>query len=160
VTGKVFDNENIERYQIEAQWDKWAKILKIGEKSEFEEIVWNSAELPPNSNKMHNFTQFAIELNEEEMGIAPTDSRRRPDQRLCELGEFGAANRLKKCLEQAQRERIKEKGKDYQPTWFVLLNGSSTNYEQKQQLLYKFTGEYWKAKETQNWDNCPELFAV
>uniref|UniRef100_A0A915NNB6 Oxysterol-binding protein n=1 Tax=Meloidogyne floridensis TaxID=298350 RepID=A0A915NNB6_9BILA len=157
VTGKVFDNENIERYQIEAQWDKWAKILKIGEKSNFEEIVWNSTELPPNSNKMHNFTQFAIELNEEEMGIAPTDSRRRPDQRLCELGEFGAANRLKKCLEQAQRERIKEKGKDYQPKWFVLLNGLS---KEQQQPLYKFTGEYWKAKETQNWDNCPELFAV
>ncbi|CAK5041235.1 unnamed protein product [Meloidogyne enterolobii] len=106
---------------------------------------------------MHNFTQFAIELNEEEMGIAPTDSRRRPDQRLCELGEFGAANRLKKCLEQAQRERIKEMGKDYQPKWFVLLNGLS---KEEQQPLYKFTGEYWKAKETQNWDNCPELFAV
>jgi len=70
---------------------------------------------------MHNFTQFAIELNEEEMGIAPTDSRRRPDQRLCELGEFGAANRLKKCLEQAQRERIKEKGKGMNERIFLKI---------------------------------------
>lgn len=60
---------------------------------------------------MHNFTKFAIELNEEEAGVAPTDSRRRPDQRLCEMGEFGAANRVKKCLEEAQRLRLKESQK-------------------------------------------------
>ena len=57
---------------------------------------------------MHNFTQFAIELNEEEQGTAPTDSRRRPDQRLCEMGQFEAANRVKKALEEAQRVRLKE----------------------------------------------------
>ncbi|KAF7627343.1 Oxysterol-binding protein [Meloidogyne graminicola] len=95
VTGKVLDNENIEKYQIEAFWDKWAKIIKIEGELKSEEFLWKSTELPQNSEKMHNFTQFAIELNEEEIGVAPTDSRRRPDQRLCELGEFGASNRLK-----------------------------------------------------------------
>ena len=35
---------------------------------------------------MYHFTKFAIELNEEDDSVAPTDSRRRPDQRLMEHG--------------------------------------------------------------------------
>ena len=34
--------------------------------------------------KCYNFTKFAVELNEMEEGIAPSDSRNRPDQRLME----------------------------------------------------------------------------
>ena len=36
--------------------------------------------------KMYNFSRLAIELNEPEDGVAPTDSRLRPDQRLMENG--------------------------------------------------------------------------
>lgn len=56
---------------------------------------------------MHNFTKFAIELNEQEAGVAPTDSRFRPDQRLMENGDWNAANIVKQKLEKAQRYRQK-----------------------------------------------------
>ena len=46
MTGKILDNENIERYQIEARWNKWAKILKVGEETKSKEIIWNVNELP------------------------------------------------------------------------------------------------------------------
>lgn len=48
---------------------------------------------------MYNFSRFAIELNEEEDGVAPTDSRHRPDQRLMELGNWDQSNEEKIRLE-------------------------------------------------------------
>lgn len=39
---------------------------------------------------------MACELNEEEDGVAPTDSRNRPDQRLMENGFWDEANVEKK----------------------------------------------------------------
>lgn len=56
---------------------------------------------------MHNFTEFAIELNEPEAGVAPTDSRLRPDQRLMENSDWNTANIIKQKLEEAQRQRRK-----------------------------------------------------
>ena len=47
--------------------------------------------------------QLAIELNEMEEGVPPTDSRRRPDQRLMEEAAWDEANREKLRLEEKQR---------------------------------------------------------
>lgn len=63
------------------------------------------------SEKMHNFTRFAIELNEHEEGVAPTDSRFRVDQRVMEEGDWEKANHLKQKLEAAQRKRREEREK-------------------------------------------------
>ena len=48
---------------------------------------------------MYYFSRFAVELNEEEEGVAPTDSRLRPDQRLMEIGNWDDANDEKIRLE-------------------------------------------------------------
>ena len=53
--------------------------------------------------KCYNFTQLAVELNELEEGVAPTDSRLRPDQRLMEQGLWDDANSCKLLLEEKQR---------------------------------------------------------
>lgn len=60
-------------------------------------------------------------MNEPEEGVAPTDSRNRPDQRLMEEGKWDEANRVKIMLEEKQRltrkhresevEKAKEEGK-------------------------------------------------
>lgn len=52
---------------------------------------------------MYHFTKLAIELNELEAGIAPTDSRLRPDQRLMEEGKWDEANQVKVEIEEKQR---------------------------------------------------------
>ncbi|KAI0985699.1 hypothetical protein GJ496_010828 [Pomphorhynchus laevis] len=53
---------------------------------------------------MYNFTTLAVQLNEEEGDVAPTDSRRRPDQRLMELAKWDEANEEKVRLEDKQRK--------------------------------------------------------
>lgn len=53
--------------------------------------------------KCYYFTQLAVELNEMEEGVAPTDSRLRPDQRLMEEGRWDEANDTKVLLEEKQR---------------------------------------------------------
>ena len=57
----------------------------------------------PDSDKYYNFTELACQLNEPEDGVAPTDSRLRPDQRLMEQGDWDAANAQKLRLEEKQR---------------------------------------------------------
>ena len=46
---------------------------------------------------MYGFTDFVCSLNEMEEGMAPTDSRLRPDQRIMEKGDFDKANEEKVC---------------------------------------------------------------
>lgn len=41
---------------------------------------------------MYGFSEFACGLNEPEEGVAPTDSRLRPDQRIMENCDFDTAN--------------------------------------------------------------------
>lgn len=48
-----------------------------------------------NCENMYQFTKLAVELNEEENGVAPTDSRLRHDQRIMEQGNFDEANTVK-----------------------------------------------------------------
>ena len=55
------------------------------------------------AERIYFFSQLAIEMNELEEGVAPTDSRNRPDQRMMEEGKWDEANRLKILLEEKQR---------------------------------------------------------
>lgn len=52
---------------------------------------------------MYYFSELALTLNAPESGTAPTDSRRRPDQRLMENGRWDEANAEKQRLEEKQR---------------------------------------------------------
>lgn len=52
---------------------------------------------------MYYFSELALTLNAPESGMAPTDSRRRPDQRLMENGRWDEANAEKQRLEEKQR---------------------------------------------------------
>lgn len=62
----------------------------------------------PELERCYNFTQLAVELNEPEPNVAPTDSRNRPDQRFMEEGNWDGANRMKLLLEDKQRTARKK----------------------------------------------------
>jgi hypothetical protein len=64
----------------------------------------------PDSDRYYNFTELACQLNEPESGVAPTDTRNRPDQRLMENGLWDEANVEKVRLEEKQRaaRRVRE----------------------------------------------------
>ena len=49
----------------------------------------------PGSELRYGFSEFAASLNEPERGVAPTDSRLRPDQRIMEEQDFNKANEEK-----------------------------------------------------------------
>lgn len=61
---------------------------------------------------MYYFTALALTLNEPEEGVAPTDSRRRPDQRLMEDGRWDEANAEKQRLEEKQRIARRERERE------------------------------------------------
>ena len=64
--------------------------------------------------KCYNYTELAVELNEMEEDVAPTDSRRRPDQRLMEEGRWDEANKIKVMLEEKQRAARRKLEKEAQ----------------------------------------------
>lgn len=61
---------------------------------------------------MYYFTALALTLNEPEEGVAPTDSRLRPDQRLMEDGRWDEANAEKQRLEEKQRSARRERERE------------------------------------------------
>lgn len=61
---------------------------------------------------MYFFSSLALTLNESEEGVAPTDSRRRPDQRLMENGLWDEANAEKQRLEEKQRTTRRERERE------------------------------------------------
>ena len=63
-----------------------------------------------NAENMHFFSALALTLNEQEEGVAPTDSRLRQDQRLMEAGLWDEANGQKQRLEERQRVERKKRG--------------------------------------------------
>uniref|UniRef100_A0A915B9Y3 Oxysterol-binding protein n=1 Tax=Parascaris univalens TaxID=6257 RepID=A0A915B9Y3_PARUN len=177
VTGLVKDNKGKVQWIIQGTWDRSLDMLKVvkdsdvkGEKSVFEtgppRRMWTVNPPYPGCEKMYYFTRLAIELNEMEEGVAPTDSRLRPDQRLMEEGKWDDANRLKVQIEEKQRavrrhrEALAEKAlqsgepfEEYQPLWF-----KKTQHEQTGAVIHMFTGEYWEKKKLQDWSMCPNIF--
>lgn len=121
-----------------------------------------------NAENMYYFSELALTLNEHEEGVAPTDSRLRPDQRLMEKGNWDEANTEKQRLEEKQRmsrrRRLEacsrgcgaedEKEADvYIPLWFEKRLDPLTG---ETACMYK--GGYWEAKEKQDWHMCPNIF--
>ncbi|VDO13723.1 unnamed protein product [Rodentolepis nana] len=91
--------------------------------------------MPANAQFFYGFTQFAIELNEPpaqdavSSGRLPiTDSRRRPDIRLLELGRVEEAEAENKRMEDEQRRRLRSYNSKeldlttaWKPLWFTVF---------------------------------------
>lgn len=116
--------------------------------------------------KMYNMTELAIQLNEPEENVAPTDSRLRPDQRLMEEGKWDDANIVKNKLEEKQRATRRKREEEaetrategqpyvpYEPVWFKKTVDPITGNP-----VHMFTEEYWACKARQDWSRCPNIF--
>jgi len=111
-------------------------------------------------------TLLAVQLNEPEEGVAPTDSRVRPDQRLMEEGKWDESNNIKGILEEKQRTVRREREEEaekaatdgrpympYEPIWFKKEKDPITGNP-----VHIYCGEYWNCKEKQDWSKCPKIF--
>uniref|UniRef100_A0A3B3B8Y1 Oxysterol-binding protein n=1 Tax=Oryzias melastigma TaxID=30732 RepID=A0A3B3B8Y1_ORYME len=185
VTGVVTDKEGKAHYVLSGTWDEKMEFSRIMQSSKGEngtegkqrtvyqtlkaKEIWKKNPLPEGAENMYYFSSLALTLNEPEEGVAPTDSRRRPDQRLMEEGQWDEANAEKQRLEEkqrfARREREREAVKavsldeegthqdNYQPLWF-----KNTEDAVSGETLHVYKGGYWEAKEQGLWDMCPEIF--
>uniref|UniRef100_A0A1A8H9F7 Oxysterol-binding protein n=1 Tax=Nothobranchius korthausae TaxID=1143690 RepID=A0A1A8H9F7_9TELE len=182
VTGVVEDREGAAHYILSGTWDNKMESAKIVESSQGcggsegkqktvyqtlqPKLLWKKYPLPENAENMHFFSSLALTLNEPEEGVAPTDSRLRPDQRLMEAGLWDEANIEKQRLEEHQRLERKrreaqanqalDEGQDiegYQPVWFEKRTDDCSG-----ESTYVYRGGYWEAKDRQDWSLCPEIF--
>lgn len=115
---------------------------------------------------MYNMTLLAVQLNEPEEGVAPTDSRLRPDQRLMEEGSWDKANEVKSLLEDKQRacrrkheeeaEQATSEGRPYvayEPAWFKKQKDPITGNP-----VHIYTNEYWQCKDKRDWTRCQDIY--
>ncbi|KAK9888767.1 hypothetical protein WA026_000994 [Henosepilachna vigintioctopunctata] len=169
--GKVLDANGVTKWKLGGTWDKQVEITRAfteGNAKDLPEsqVVWKCFSPPAGSENFYGFSTFACQLNEPETGIAPTDSRLRPDQRLMENGLWNEANQEKIRLEEKQRQVMRMRVlneqmaeneghsvQPYRPIWFNVIRKENGRVEH----IYK--GNYWKCKEKQNWSVCPDIFS-
>lgn len=176
VKGVVMDSSDNVKWVINGTWDGQVEIAPVTGNTGTSSnpvyqtgssiIAWKRRMPPPDSHKYYGFTILAAQLNELEDGVAPTDSRLRPDQRLMEEGHWDEANKEKLRLEEKQRaarrlreaeaEKAANEGRPYEaykPVWF-----EQKKDEESDVITHVYKGNYWECKEKQNWSNCPDIF--
>ncbi|NXA57955.1 OSBP1 protein, partial [Mohoua ochrocephala] len=118
VTGEVMDPSGKVHFVLLGTWDEKMDCYKVQvgtgdngaearprahEAEDSRVLLWKRNPLPKYAENMYYFSELALTLNAPENGTAPTDSRRRPDQRLMENGRWDEANAEKQRLEEKQR---------------------------------------------------------
>ena len=99
---------------------------------------------------MYHFSPFTIELNEMEPGVAPTDSRFRPDMRVMEEGDLENADKIMHALEKKYIGK-----KRVEPVWFEKKTNSITNETFYQFKRSKSSQNYWMCKKKNDWRKAP-----
>lgn len=133
---------------------------------------------------MYHFTKLAIELNEEDESVAPTDSRRRPDQRLMEQGAWDESNKVKSEVEERQRIVRKKREAEAEAAMaqgmlqfqkrrtthdevavlglaypeYAPIWFEKTQDEFTGSVIHLFKNEYWNCKDKGDWARCPSIF--
>lgn len=176
VKGIVLNPNNEVKWVVRGTWDdkmEMAPVLRTNGSPDSPtyitgpyKVAWQRRPLPPDSDKFYNFTTLACQLNEPEEGVAPTDSRRRPDQRLMEDGAWDESNLEKLRLEEQQRtvrrqreaeaEEAAAEGRPYpayEPMWF-----KREKEPDSEEYVHVYTNKYWEKKEAQDWSGCPEIY--
>ncbi|OTF77643.1 oxysterol-binding protein 1-like protein, partial [Euroglyphus maynei] len=179
VTGVVLSKDQKIKWVLNGTWDNKMDACKVINPTQLTsksskpvietgtpKLIWRRVLPPPEYEKMYNMTLLAVQLNEPEDGVAPTDSRLRPDQRLMEECRWDEANEVKSKLEEKQRvvrrkreeeaEVAASKGEPYvpyEPIWFKKNKDPITDNP-----VHMFTDEYWKCKEKQDWSACPDIY--
>uniref|UniRef100_A0A1E1X9K1 Putative oxysterol-binding protein 1 n=1 Tax=Amblyomma aureolatum TaxID=187763 RepID=A0A1E1X9K1_9ACAR len=180
VTGLVSDAEGAAAWLLQGNWDgqlECARVLSAAAnpagaggrplvESGSLRVIWKRRLPGAEYERMYNFTVLACQLNEPEDGVAPTDSRLRPDQRLMEEGNWDEANQVKLQLEEKQRATRRQRETEaeaaaaqgrpyvgYEPVWFRKETDPITGNP-----IHVYQNEYWACKEQGQWDRCPTIY--
>ncbi|KAL3315613.1 Oxysterol-binding protein 2 [Cichlidogyrus casuarinus] len=164
VKGVVKDPSGRDQYVITGTWDERlnGESKRPSDEDLKATVLWTARPVREDADQIYNFNDMSVELNQPEEGVAPTDSRLRPDQRSMEEGRWNEANELKERLEIKQRARRArwekqdyDKNEPYTPLWF---EKSFDHYFRGD--CYLSNGQYWKAKKNRDWHQCLNIFTV
>ncbi|KAJ5401422.1 uncharacterized protein N7487_007318 [Penicillium crustosum] len=121
-------------------------------------LVWQAHARP--TGIPFNLTPFVITLNalpeSLKEWLPPTDTRRRPDQRAMEDGEYDLAADEKHRVEEKQRAKRRERetnGEVYAPQWFTRDKCPITGEE-----FWAHNGKYWESRDAQDWSRSEDIF--
>ncbi|XP_045503137.1 oxysterol-binding protein 1 [Colias croceus] len=175
VTGVIKDPNGVPRYVLQGHWDARVEVAAVTSASPDNTVcktgkfvlAWQRVPAPPDADKWYNFTLLAAQLNEPESGVAPTDSRLRPDQRLMEEGLWDEANAEKLRLEEKQRAARRELESAAEaaaaagsagpapraPLWFARQAAPGQPH-----LRHLYNNQYWECKQRRDWARCPDIF--
>lgn len=142
--GEVFNAKKQLMYKIEGKWSEQLTLINV--KTGEREQVFQKNPYPENYEFMYGFSHFALQLNYFpswlQNVVPPTDTRRRPDQRLLEEGNMKKANEEKNRLEEKQRavRRYNEKMKiEPQAFYFDKQVNESDGVE-----MWKYNNKYFE----------------
>lgn len=170
VSGKITDKRGITKWSIGGRWNEklYARQTEGYEDENVGEakgksanqalLVWQANPRP--TGIPFNLTPFAVTFNDDNPKImakvAPTDSRRRPDQRAMEDGEYDFAATEKNRLEEKQRAARRQResaGEIYASKYFGQKKHPVTG-----ELYWEFNGQYWKKREVGDWNGADDIF--
>jgi len=155
--GAVKDKDGVEQFNLEGAWDEGLVAHPVND-SKFSLLkLWTTTPKPEESTRFYGFTSFAMQLNQPDESVqCPTDSRRRPDQRLLEFARVEEAASEKHRLEEKQRHarKVREHRREqWKPRWFVSELDPDTNT-----TSHVYKGGYWTARKNKNFDTSPDIF--
>eukprot|EP00794_Sanderia_malayensis_P015364 gene15364-16941_t len=157
LTGEVQDKDGNTQLMLEGAWDEglFSKPVEGCEKAGTE--LWKTRPKPSDSARIYGFTSFALHLNDYDDSITcPTDSRKRPDQRLLEFAKVDEAATEKHRLEEKQRhvKKAREHKKEiWKPMWFASCLDQDT-----QTVSHVYKGGYWTAKMKGGFVDAADIF--
>lgn len=157
-SGVIKDKKNKIAYKLYGKWDSFCEVTNKNTKEKIKLVEKN--EQVNDHSLQYCFSKWSINANNltEKMleELPPTDSRFRTDQRAYEYGDFELAQTEKTRLEQAQRERRKDRKDNnivYKPLWF------DVDMDGKKIKKCLFNGKYWEAKKNNKWpESCINIF--
>ncbi|KAJ1667940.1 Oxysterol-binding protein 3 [Coemansia sp. RSA 1813] len=139
----------------------WSSHLRFEKSPTQAETLWTAVSLPPDSENYYRFSYFTMRLNELVPGtlqdLPHTDTRFRPDQRAYEEGRIDDAEETKHELEEAQRERKRDRdaaGVEWVPQWFE--EREDPHCESGRSWQYR--GGYWDARANHDFPKAVELW--
>jgi len=136
ITGTLYASNGEPRGSLSGNWD--SSLSYTSHTSLEIRKIWNAHPYPSKASECYGLTAFGYTLNEItpqlEEEILPTDSRRRPDQRLLENGSWKEAEKEKQRLEEAQRDR-RQRGVSRKPIWFRKVSEEADGESQEWQYI-------------------------
>jgi oxysterol-binding protein 1 len=180
--GLVKDSKGTIRYELKGRWDEslYAHPVTSNGFSKSTFLLWKTHPIHPPTAKNFHFSHLGMLLNQTDKNLDKvlplTDSRKRPDQRAMELGQWDKADKMKESLENNQRKLRAELVRQYEatrvpsgppakgieigekwwsPRWFAREVEKDTKEEH-----WRYTGEYWNCRKSKWPDYVLDIFGV